>query len=366
MAHADAPLASRLNYAQCWEDVRMLSDALAPAVGRRVLSIASAGDNSIALALAGAEVDAIDLSAPQLALCRLKCAAAKLDYGDFRVLFGVDTLAMRRRCIGACARTSTPRRERGSTASRGAVRRRRARFGPVRRVSPAVSNPHPPADPPARRPWSAGSSWTTQRPRVGPTGVGSRTPAGNALFRLFFSRTVMAARGRSREQFAHVRGPIGDVLSARTERVLTELPIRDNGYVQWILFGAIVFDEALPPWLSEAGHRQLGEAARRIRWLHAPLGDHLAAAGSRTYDAYNLSDLFEYLDHPTTAALYDGVVRAGSPGARVAYWNLFVPRHRPEALADRVVRRTDDAARLYARDRAFVYGAFQVEEVVAP
>lgn len=363
MAHADAPLASRLNYAQCWEDVRLLTEALAPAPGRRVLSIASAGDNSLALALAGAEVDAIDLSAPQLALCRLKCAAAKLDYGDFRVLFGLD----------AGDATSIYRRLRSDldTETRAYFDTAEARFaagvldsgrfeGYLRlfrtRILPLIHRPATVAR------WLELEDATARR-RYWRRFANARW---QALFRLFFSRTVMAARGRSREQFAHVRGPIGDALSARTERVLTTQPIRDNGYVQWILYGRYVFDEALPPWLSEAGHRQLGEAARRIRWLHAPLGDHLSAAGSRTYDAYNLSDLFEYLDHPTTAALYDGVVRAARPGARVAYWNLFVPRHRPEALADRVVRRTDDAARLYARDRAFVYGAFQVEEVVAP
>ena len=52
------------------------------------------------------------------------------------------------------------------------------------------------------------------------------------------------------------------------------------------------------------------------------------------------------------------------PGARIAYWNLLVPRSRPESLADRIARDVGLGERLLARDRAFVYGGFQVETVL--
>ena len=42
-----------IRYAQCWEDSRLLTEALLPA-GRACLSIGSAGDNSFALLAAGA------------------------------------------------------------------------------------------------------------------------------------------------------------------------------------------------------------------------------------------------------------------------------------------------------------------------
>jgi S-adenosylmethionine-diacylglycerol 3-amino-3-carboxypropyl transferase len=61
--------------------------------------------------------------------------------------------------------------------------------------------------------------------------------------------------------------------------------------------------------------------------------------------------------------MLEGIVRAARPGARVAYWNLLVDRHRPDAMADRLDRRVEEAARLLASDRAFVYGGFQIEVV---
>src|SRR3954466_9339833 len=66
-----------VRYANVWEDAEVLRVALAPAPGRRLLSIASAGDNAFALLAAGAEVVAADLSAAQLALVELKRAAIR-------------------------------------------------------------------------------------------------------------------------------------------------------------------------------------------------------------------------------------------------------------------------------------------------
>ena len=46
-----AVLGMRLNYAQCWEDIDVLREALSVKEGERVLSICSAGDNSFAFCL---------------------------------------------------------------------------------------------------------------------------------------------------------------------------------------------------------------------------------------------------------------------------------------------------------------------------
>ena len=82
-------LGRRLSYAQCWEDWRVLVKALHPGPHDRVLSIASGGCNSLALALQGAQVVALDLSEPQLALCELKLAGGHVPYPRFLTLLGL-------------------------------------------------------------------------------------------------------------------------------------------------------------------------------------------------------------------------------------------------------------------------------------
>src|SRR5687767_13471482 len=73
-----------IRYANCWEDPQMLLNALAGTKCRKILSIASAGDNSFSLLLADpAQVVAVDVSEVQLFLVELKKAAIKsLSYDE--------------------------------------------------------------------------------------------------------------------------------------------------------------------------------------------------------------------------------------------------------------------------------------------
>ncbi|MFM7315079.1 MAG: DUF3419 family protein, partial [Cyanobium sp.] len=96
----------RLRYGQCWEDAGSLLQALDPRPGAQVLSIASGGDNSLALLIRpGVTVLAIDRSAVQIAALELKVAAFRhLDHGGMLRLLGAhpagraDRLALYRRC----------------------------------------------------------------------------------------------------------------------------------------------------------------------------------------------------------------------------------------------------------------------------
>ena len=51
-----------VRYANCWEDSRILNEALQPASDKRILSICSAGDNSLHLLASGAEVVSLPIS----------------------------------------------------------------------------------------------------------------------------------------------------------------------------------------------------------------------------------------------------------------------------------------------------------------
>ena len=79
-----------IRYANSWEDADVLYDALRPAPGKRMLAIASAGDNAFALLAGGSEVVAADLSTAQLALVELKRAAIRqLDNDEVLGFLGI-------------------------------------------------------------------------------------------------------------------------------------------------------------------------------------------------------------------------------------------------------------------------------------
>src|SRR5579859_7642921 len=100
---------SAIRYAQCWEDADVLLAALDVQPGDTCLSIASAGDNTLALlARAPARVIALDLSHAQLACLALRVAAYRtLRHPELLELLGSAPSARRaelyRRCRGQLA-----------------------------------------------------------------------------------------------------------------------------------------------------------------------------------------------------------------------------------------------------------------------
>jgi S-adenosylmethionine-diacylglycerol 3-amino-3-carboxypropyl transferase len=100
----------------------------------------------------------------------------------------------------------------------------------------------------------------------------------------------------------------------------------------------------------------------RLELRQGPI-DAVARSGDKV-DGFNLSDIFEYMDEATFAAVYGRLIDAATPGARLAYWNMMVPRRLPAAFASRVRGVPDAERRGQAVDKAFFYSDFVVEEVL--
>jgi S-adenosylmethionine-diacylglycerol 3-amino-3-carboxypropyl transferase len=363
MSHSPglSPLEGRISYAQVWEDEQVLRQALDAGPGLHLLSIASGGDNALALALAGARVTALDLSRPQLALTELKLAAGCLSYPEYLAFLGLTPSRTRlddyRRVRESLSESSRafwdahPEMLEAGVVHQGRLEQFLALFR--RFVLPLIHSRDTVEALLCQEGMEAQrrffrERWDTMRWRT--------------LFRLFFSRPVIALRGRSHAQFRHVDTPVAEQLLGRSAWVLTELPVATNPYLEWMLTGGYRSPATARTYLSPEGHARLDEARERIQLVHADLGTHLARSDER-YDGFNYSDLFEYLSAEQHTQLLGMTVAASRPGARLAYWNLFVPRFRPDSLADRLERREEEARRLHATDRAFLYGAFQLEVV---
>lgn len=357
-------LGERISYAQSWEDPRILQAGLRVGSEDDVLSICASGDNSFALAIAGARsVTAIDLSAPQIALAKLKLVAAtQFDLERFRSFLGVDQMGQRvflyhelRPHLDEATRDFWDEREVWIRTGLTACGKFEGYLSLFReKMLPLVHR---------RKTIDAFLACETLEEQHAFFHKRWDSWRWRALFRIFFSRAVMARRGRSRAQFAHVEGSVSDSFLERTEHVMTALPIDDNPFLQWILTGTVSDLNRGQPYFSEEGHRKLKAAADRIRFVHEDLLAHFKSSPPGTYSAFNLSDVPEYLSEEETEALLRAVVGCARPGARVAYWNLLVPRCRPDSMKDVLERDTALGAKLIREDRAFVYGAFQVETV---
>jgi len=356
---------SVIRYAQCWEDSRLLAKAMLPA-GRHCVSIGSAGDNSFALLAAGAErVTAVEMNPAQIACIELRRAAyLKLEHSEFLELLGsrpslrrADWYAVCRPLLPEDARRFWDAKPESVAQGIGACGKFERYFEmfrkrvlplahPTRRVAALLERRDP-----AERLKFYEEIWNNRRWRW--------------IFQVFFSRTVMGALGRDPEFFKYVEGSVADRILSRTRHALAVLDPSQNPYLHWILTGT--HGDALPEALEEKNFQIIRAAlqAARFEVVEASIEELLSSHPEQKYDAFNLSDIFEYMSAENTEALLDKIVDASNLGARLAYWNMLAPRARPESMAGRLMSHTEAANHLLDQDRAFFYSRFVIEEVIA-
>jgi S-adenosylmethionine-diacylglycerol 3-amino-3-carboxypropyl transferase len=351
---------SGIRYAQCWEDADVLLAALEPGPGKHCLSIASAGDNTLALLSRDPEsVLALDLSPAQLACLELRVAAYRtLQHGELLALVGSIESNARPRLYQACRKHLAAdvlafwdQRPDLIAAGIGSVGKFEHYFKLFRER--VLSLVHPRyrvqellrSKPAQERRSFYDDRWSNLRWRL--------------MFRIFFSRRLMGLLGRDPEFFRYVQGSVSDRILKRTEYALTELDPAANPYIQWIVTGR--HNGALPAALREENFERIRRNLDRLQWRCGSLEESLGR--DQKFDCFNLSDIFEYMSPSSYEQLLRLIVASARPGARLAYWNMLAPRHRPESLAAALRPLTDLSSQLFARDQAFFYTALVVEEV---
>lgn len=343
-----------LRYGQVWEDHRLLARGLAVGPGDDVLSIASAGDNVLAMLLAEPRsIVALDVSPAQLALMELKLVALeRLSHGEFAGLLGarddVDRLRLYTRLrdgLGPRARAYWDAHP--NVLSRGALRagmleryfeRFRARHIAQLELEPLLDLDD----------------------REGQAELFERlfgTPEFQAAVRETFTPAAMAGRARDATQFRYVKDEdTGDFFLRRLRHVCTRLPTRGNFYLEWFLTGRYRDLAAGPPYLRPANFDRLRALAGRVTIVEDELSSFLATQPEGSFSAANLSDVFEYVSQDATTELLALLASRLRRGGRIAHWNLLVPRS-----ADRVGDLSSQLSRdLWQQDRVFFYQDFHL------
>jgi S-adenosylmethionine-diacylglycerol 3-amino-3-carboxypropyl transferase len=353
---------SFIRYGQCWEDADVLLEGLQIRPGDRCLSIASAGDNTLALLTQNpAQVTAIDVSAPQLFCLELRVAAYReLSHAELLQLIGSTPSNKRLELYQRCRRLLSPAARAFWDRNAAAIKQGIGASGKLERYLRTFRNYLLPfIHQRARRQSLLSAKSSEERRRFFHNDWNNWR--WRFLFRLFFSKPILARWGRDPALFQHVNCQVGEELLERAARAMTELDPAENPYLQWMIDGR--HTRALPVALRPESFDTIRANLDRLSWQQISLGDFLSNAGGRQFEKYNLSDVFEYMDQPQYEKLLEMLIHCGVPGGRALYWNLFVPRSRPERLAKELLPLADHARALHARDKAFVYRRLVLEEI---
>ncbi len=119
----------------------------------------------------------------------------------------------------------------------------------------------------------------------------------------------------------------------------------------------------MPPYLAAERYDALRATLDRIEVVTGELGDVLRALPDSSVDAFNYSNVFEWVPGDTFEAMLRATHRVATPGARLCYRNLLVLRRHPPNLDRLFTPHRALAARLLDADRSFVYRNFEVASV---
>ena len=354
---------SRIRYAQCWEDADVLLEAMDVGPTDTCLSIASAGDNALALVAAGAQrVIAVDLSLAQIACLELRVAAIRtLTHSEFLELLGQNPSTDRQihywRCRGGLSAASRQFWDCHSSSIEQGI----AQGGKFERylrafrrfILPLVHN---------RKTVTQLFELDTEDERRKFYDERWNNKRWDFLCRIFFSRVVLGRLGRDPSFMKFADEPVWKSLQRRIPNALVVQRPADNSYLQWILEGRCV--SALPfAWRAE-NFDTIRANIDSLEWRCDSIEQVLAEMPCGTLNGCNLSDIFEYMSHSDYEQLLTELVRAGAPGCRLVYWNVVTERRVPATLSHVLRPLQSLATSLHLRDKAFFYRDFVVEEIV--
>jgi S-adenosylmethionine-diacylglycerol 3-amino-3-carboxypropyl transferase len=364
----DRPVFGRLLFAQCWEDPALDAEALRVRPGETVLSVTSGGCNTLSLALEGAgHVYAVDMNPAQSALLELKMAGVKtLRHGEYLELLGVRA-SNRRAVLYARTRPALPpnaraywdgRRDwlRSGALGAGRYERYLALFRLFLRIVQGRDRIRQLFEP---RSFEERSRFYER---------GWNRALWRVFFRLFFSRRVLGSRGLDRAFFTYVEEvpDFGHHFLERARHALVELPPAENYFLAQICLGRYRDEQSMPPYLLAENYPALRRAVERIEVVTQELGAFLACLPDNAVDAFNYSNVFEWVPTPVFEKMLRETHRVGRPGARLCYRNLLVRRTTPPALRDRFLSEEELGGRLLLKDRSFVYSHLEVARVRKP
>ena len=350
-----------VRFGNVWEDADVLCDALAPSCTKgRILSIASAGDNVLALlTINPKEIIAVDVNRSQLACLELRISAFRhLDYFGLLSFMGItaapnrnETYQELRPDLSSEAKLfwdNHPKIIQEGIIHIGRFERylkifRNYIFPLVhskdKREALFITRSHP------DRLKFYEEQWDTFLWRQ--------------LFRLFFNPWIIGNDEQCFDFLNYVQGDASNRLLRRTKHALTELSPCSNPYLTYILKGNYSL-EALPRYLRAEFKKTITSQLDRIKLVCAPVQE---AAKDGNFDGYNLSDIMESMETSEYDFCYQTLLSHANPKARLVYWDTLHPHDLPEHLKELVNTQSELSEVLHWRDKVWFYQSLHIDEL---
>ena len=345
----------QIRYSQSWEDADLLLNALALHPDDNVFSITSGGCNTLAMASLNVHsILAADINPAQNFLLELKLRAIQhFGYDLLLEFLGVRDSNKREELYHEISDTLTDGAKHFWDEQQNAVRKGcihsgkfegylqlfRKYFLPFIHSKKTTINLITPKALLEQKEFYS-KKWDSYKWRL--------------LFRIFFSKPVMQALGRSPEMFRFAaKDAIGEYYLSKTQKAFTDESLFDNSYVEYILRGN--YFNSLPFYIRPETIQRLKSKTIKMDLRTGHIIDILGNLPDNSLSKYNLSDVFESLSEEGTQKIFSEILRTGCNNARIVFWNNLVKRDVSKRLAPFFRREKDIEMQLRSKEKVFFY-----------
>jgi len=346
-----------IRYANCWEDADLLLKALSPLEGGQFLSIASGGDNALALlAHAPKRVLAIDLNPSQLATTELKKEAFRFfSYSELLQFLGLSPCDERKKRYFILREHLSKQAQMFWDHHLDFIEKGILHVGKFENYFRLFRNFCLPLIH-SRKKIAKLLEPKSLEERIDFYNTKWNSFRWKLLFKLFFSKWLMGKWGRDQAFFKYVETSVADRILTRAKYALSSLPTDQNPYLEYILSGT--FKKNFPFYLREENFERIRHNLDKLVLFKGGLKEVFKAYPSTLFDGFNLSDIFEYMSPKQYAKELQAILRASKPGCKIAYWNMLAKRKEVPELEDQIDFLDQQASTLHQEDKAFFYQSF--------
>lgn len=350
-----------IRYSNCWEDTDVLLEAIKTKANGSYLSIASAGDNTLALLSCNPKiVMAVDINPSQIAALEIRKAAFQiLEYDDLLKFLGIKPFKDRLAVYVKLRHELNPNERYFWDKNPLSIEQGLIHCGRVENYLRKF------------RTWilplliSKKKRRRLFEPQTGNINVLSKDDLSSwrwkIFTRLFFSKIYLAKidLGRSKAILHGIDQDIPELVLSRIQRALTNEPVAANPYLEYIILGN--YHRNLPFYLRKENFDSIRNNLDKLIIFSGGLTQALDKYSDLGFSGLNLSDIFEYISDDKFDRMIMKILDHCRPGARIVFWNNLLERI-PTPIPGRLKILTDEARELFRRNRSFFYGSLIIGE----
>lgn len=155
----------------------------------------------------------------------------------------------------------------------------------------------------------------------------------------------------------------GEHFSQKAKHALTELPIKENYFLSYILIGKYYSEKYLPVYLKPENYNLIKSRTNRIEIVTDNCAHYFSMQSNNVIDKFNMSNIFEWMNKNEFNKLLDEICRVARNEAVLTYRNLLVKRESSHLMRERIIPLKQISESLHQEDLSFIYNNYIVEKI---